>query len=184
MSELASRAQLRALFMRWALVLVPGILLLGFMSGRLSGSGPGNIWFDSLVKPALFPPPATFGIVWSVLYALMGTALAIIVTARGARGRRPAIVAFVLQLALNLAWSPLLFGAHRIFAALLLLLALDVAVIITVVLFARVRPATRWLMVPYLAWTLFATALNYQFLAANPDADGRPASGAATRIEF
>ena len=65
MTMLASRGQLRASFLRWVLLIVPAILLLGFLSGRLSQSGPGNPWFDSLVKPSLFPPPATFGIVRS-----------------------------------------------------------------------------------------------------------------------
>ena len=53
MSELASPGQLRASFLRWALVLVPGIVLLGFLSGRVSASGANNPWFAELVKPEL-----------------------------------------------------------------------------------------------------------------------------------
>ena len=67
MTVLASRGQLRASFLRWSLLIVPGVLLLGFGSGMLAQSGQGNGWFDSLAKPSLYPPPATFGIVWSVL---------------------------------------------------------------------------------------------------------------------
>ena len=91
MTELASTGQLRAAFIRWTLVLVPGILLLGFLSGRIAGAGQGNPWFDGLTKPSIYPPPAAFGIVWSILYVLMGLALAMVVAARGARWRRPAI---------------------------------------------------------------------------------------------
>jgi tryptophan-rich sensory protein len=50
------------------------------------------------------------------------------------------------------------------------------------VLFRKVRPLAATLLLPYLAWILFATVLNYEFLAANPDADGRPDSGAVSRI--
>ena len=182
MSELASSGQLRAAFLRWALVLVPGIVLLGFLSGAVGGSGPGDPWFDGLVKPAIYPPPATFGIVWTVLYAMMGLALATVVTARGARRRGFAIGAFVVQLLLNLAWSPLFFGAHRMSAALLLLVVLDVAVMVAIIAFYRVRPRAAFLLAPYLAWVLFATLLNWQFLAQNPDADGRPSSRAAVRV--
>lgn len=183
MSALASSGQLRAAFLRWALFLVPGIVVLGFLSGAVGGSGPGDPWFDDLAKPDLYPPPATFGIVWTALYVLMGLALAVIVTAYGARRRGFAIGAFVIQLLLNLAWSPLFFGAHQISAALLLLVVLDVAVIVTIVAFYRIRPRAAFLLLPYLAWILFATVLNWQFLSLNADADGRQRP-AAVRIEI
>ena len=182
MTELALPGQLRVAFLRWALVLVPAILMLGFFSGMVAGSGPGNPWFDDLVKPAIYPPPAAFGIVWSILYVMMGLALSLIVSARGAPGRGVAIAMFGVQLLLNLAWTPLFFGAHQITAALVLIAVLDVLVIVTIVLFRRIRPLAAWLLLPYLGWILFASALNYEFLRANPDADGRMNSGATTRI--
>lgn len=184
MSELASSNQLRMSLLRWVLFLVPAVVLLGFLSGMFAGSGPGNPWFNSLVKPSLYPPPATFGIVWTALYVLMGVALAIVMDARGAWGRGTALIVFLVQLALNLAWSPLFFAAHQIKAALILLIVLDVAVLATVFLFARIRKAAAMLMLPYLIWIMFATALNWQFLVANPDANGREVSGAAARVEF
>lgn len=184
MSEIASAAQLRASLLRWALFLVPGILLLGYLSAAISISGPQNPWFSALNKPLLYPPPEVFRIVWTVLYALMGVALAMAASARGASGRGIAIAAFALQLVLNLAWSPLFFGAHLITAALILLIVLDVAVIVTIVLFRRVRTVAALLLLPYLAWILFATYLNWEFRTANPGADGREVSGAATRVEF
>lgn len=185
MSELASPGQLRAAFLRWSLFLVPGILLLGFFSGRMANSGPGNPWFMDLVKPGIYPPPAAFGIVWSILYVMMGFALAMVVTARGAPGRGVAIGAFVVQLLLNLAWSPLFFGAHQISAALALLGVLVVALGGTIFLFHKVRPLAAYLLVPYLAWVLFASVLNWQFLQLNPDADGADAGGeAVTSVEF
>ena len=168
MTELASPGQLRAAFLRWALFVVPGILFLGFFSGQMANSGPGNPWFLDLVKPSLYPPPQLFGIVWSILYMLIGFALVFVITARGAPGRRAAIIAFLVQLALNLAWSPLFFGAHQMLAALVLLVVLDAAIVVTVVLFRRVRPYAAAMLLPYLAWCLFATLLNAQFLAANP----------------
>ncbi len=168
MTELASPGQLRASFLRWALFVVPGILFLGFFSGQLAGSGSDNVWFVDLVKPSLYPPPQVFGIVWSVLYVVIGIALTLVITARGAPGRGLAIGAFMVQLLLNLAWSPLFFGAHQMVAALALLVVLDLAIVVTVVLFRRVRPLAAWLLLPYLAWCLFATLLNWQFLAANP----------------
>ena len=184
MSLPASRGQLRAGFLRWALVLVPVVVLAGLASGVLGGSTASSAWFAGLAKPGINPPSYLFGIVWPILYVMMGLALTLIVTARGAPGRGAAIAAFVVQLALNLAWSPLFFGAHQVSAALWLLFGIDLAVIATIVLFWKVRPPAAWLLVPYLAWVLFATALNWQFDALNPDAETRGGSGAVSRYEL
>lgn len=182
MTELASPGQLRAAFLRWALLCVPGILLLGFLSSRIAGSGPDNPWFQALEKPALYPPPATFGIVWSALYVLMGLALAMIISARGARGRGLAVGVFLPGLALNLAWSPLFFGLHQITLALGVIAALALMTLAAVILFHKVRPLAALLLLPYLAWLLFAGLLNWQFLEANPHADGQKGAGAVSRI--
>jgi tryptophan-rich sensory protein len=183
MNRLASPAQLRASFFRWALFLVPAIALLGFLSGQIGGASD-SAWFSALEKPATFPPPVTFGIVWIVLYAMMGVALALVCAAWGARFRGPAIAAFAVQLLVNLAWSPVFFGAHQITTALAVLVALDIAVIITIALFWRVRRLSAWLLAPYLAWILFATLLNWQFLELNPGADRAEESNAVQRIEL
>ena len=184
MNLLASSGQLRASVLRWALLFVPLIVFLGIVSSQLSGSGASGPWFAALEKPAIYPPPAAFGIVWTILYALMGVALALVVAARGAPGRKAAIVAFAIQLALNLAWSPLFFGQHQITGAFVLICALDLAVIVTIALFWRVRPLAGVLLLPYLAWILFATVLNFQFMTMNPRLDGQAVSGPVQRIEF
>jgi len=184
MNRLASPAQLRASFFRWALFVVPLVLLLGFLSGKMGGAMGGNAWFAALKKPSTFPPPLVFPIVWAVLYALMGVAFALVCAAWGARFRAAASVAFVVQLAINLAWTPVFFALHEMRIALAILLALDVAVLIATALFWRVRRLSGWLMVPYVAWILFATVLNWQFLAQNPSADGANGSYAVQRIEL
>ena len=183
MNRLTSPAQLRASFLRWALFVVPAVMLLGFLSGQVGGDADSP-WFQSLDKPSIFPPPATFGIVWSTLYFLMGLAMALVCSAWGARWRGWAIAAFIVQLALNLAWSPTFFGAHQITLAQYLLFAIDAAVLITLILFFRVRRVAGWLLGPYMAWLLFATVLNWQFLQLNPEADGRDVSGSILRIEL
>ena len=185
MNFLASREQLRASLLRWALVAIPACMLLGFLSGMLAQNGPGNAWFDNLAKPAIYPPPAAFGIVWSILYAMMGLALALVGSAWGARGRGAAITLFVVQFLVNLAWSPMFFAAHQITGGLILIGVLDVLVFVTIVLFWRIRPVAGALLLPYLAWILFATALNWQFLVLNPGADGAAGDAApAARVRI
>ncbi|PEQ13733.1 tryptophan-rich sensory protein [Novosphingobium sp. PC22D] len=184
MNVIASTGQLRAGLLRWTLLTVPTMLLLGLLSGTLSGSGAGNVWFATLVKPAAYPPASTFGIVWPILYVLMGIALAVIFAARGAPGRGPAVVVFVVQAALNLAWSPVFFAMHDILAALVVIALLDLAVLATILLFYRVRPIAALLLVPYLLWIGFATYLNWELHVLNPVTESVEVSGAVQRIEF
>lgn len=184
MNLLASPGQLRASLLRWLLFCVPLVLVLGFASGMVAQSGPGNVWFDELIKPAAYPPPAAFGIVWTILYVMLGVALALILSARGARGRGAAVIAFVVQLALNLAWSPVFFAAHLMTVALILIAVLLLAATVTAMLFARIRPVAGLLMIPYLLWLAFAMYLNFAFLQANPAMDGVQRSGAVERFDI
>jgi translocator protein len=171
MSQIASASQLRMSLLRWALFVVPTIMLLGFLSGVMSGSGEGNAWFAELVKPEAQPPGWAFGVVWPILYLLMGIAFAIILNARSARLRGLAIGLFLLQLVLNLLWSPLFFGRHEVTNAFYLLVLIFVLAFATTMVFGRIRPLAAWLLVPYLAWLSFAAILAYQIDQLNPDAE-------------
>ena len=184
MNRLASPAQLRASFVRWALFVVPAVVLLGFVSGRLGGEPAADPWFVALDKPSFYPPPRVFGVVWPILYAATGLAAAMVCAAWGSRYRLPAILAFLLQLVVNLVWSPVFFGEHEITLALYVILVLDAAVLVTLVLFWQVRRAAALLLLPYLGWILFATALNYEIRRLNPEADGAEGTYAVQRIEL
>src|SRR5689334_20800320 len=95
LSELATPSQLRQSFLRRAAITVPLIVLLGTASAILSGSGWDNLWFQALDKPSNIPSGSTFGLVWTLLYALMGIAVAMILHARRAAGRSLAMALFV-----------------------------------------------------------------------------------------
>ena len=158
-------------FLRWAIVIVPLILLLGFASGRAVPSGSENVWYQALTKPELNPPGWVFPVVWTTLYIMIGLALAMIVHARGARGRGVAIGLFVVQFALNLAWTPLFFGAHLVDIALFVIVAILAVSIATTFAFARIRRGAAWLMLPYLVWLSFAGVLNWRIGQLNPNAE-------------
>ena len=170
--------------MRWALFTIPLCLGLGLLSGRAAGSIATNPWLASLDKPALYPPPIAFPIVWSVLYVMMGLAVALIASARGARGRGIAVGMFAVQLALNLSWSPVFFAAHRMTLALGILVLLIVLVTATIAFAWRVRRTAAALLLPYLVWICFASLLNLQLLQMNPGADGADGSGPAVRVQL
>ena len=167
----ASKGQLRMSFLRWAVVTDPLILLLGFASGQSVSVGSDNAWYMALAKPALNPPGWVFPVVWTTLYVLIGLALAMILNARGARLRGIAVALFVAQFALNLAWTPTFFGAHEIGLSVLVIVAMLVLSIAATFVFARIRPAAAWLMVPYMVWISFAGVLAFSIGQLNPDAD-------------
>jgi translocator protein len=171
MGQIASKQQLRMSFVRWALVTVPAIVFLGFLSGRVSNSGYGNRWFDALSKPDIMPPGWVFGVAWTILYIMLGIALAMILHARGAKGRGLALGLFATQLVLNLIWSPMFFAAHKVTSAFWLILVILGLAIATTIAFAPIRKAAAWLLVPYMVWLSFASILNYKIDQMNPDAE-------------
>jgi translocator protein len=182
LGEIASPGQLRMSFLRWAFVAVPGVLVLGFFFGRIVQSGEENAWYAALAKPELTPPGWLFPVAWASLYIMLGLALAMILNARGARLRGVAIALFVMQLVLTYAWTPLFFGAHQVTAAFwLIVFMLAISIAMTFV-FARIRRAAAWLVVPYMVWISFAGMLTLEIARLNPGAETLVPPGARTKI--
>ena len=153
-----------------AVVTVIAIELLGGLSGWLSNSGYGNGWFDALQKPSFMPPGWAFGIVWPILYALLGIALAMILAEPPSPRRRVALVLFFAQLALNFAWSPIFFAGHDISLAKIVIFIMAATAAAAAGQFLRLRRAAGLLMVPYIAWLVFAATLNAAIEQLNPGA--------------
>lgn len=125
-------------------------------------------WYADADKVSWNPPSALFGPVWTVLYALMAIAAWLVWRERERRPAevRRALGRYVLQLVLNAIWTPLFFGLYPVIGvaalwiAVIVIVALDVAVLLTMLAFWRVRKLAAVLLVPYWAWVLFATTLN------------------------
>lgn len=118
-------------------------------------------WYPALEKPSFNPPGWIFGPVWTLLYALMGIAFDQVSRQAGRPAEiRLAQAVFGVQLALNTLWSVLFFGARSPLAALIELILLWIAVLATVVAFARVSKLAAALLLPYLLWVTFAGLLN------------------------
>ncbi|NQX95210.1 MAG: tryptophan-rich sensory protein, partial [Erythrobacter sp.] len=152
------------------------------LGGKLGS--PDTFWFQNLTKPVIFPPPVTFGIVWSVLYVMIGFALALVISSWGAYGRGLAVVLFCVHFVFNLAWTAVFFGMQDMQGGLIVLGLAGVTLLPVLWSFFRVRPIAAYLLVPYFAWVCFATALNYQFLVENPDGGKLEESGAAVEVSL
>jgi translocator protein len=127
---------------------------------------PGE-WYAGLVKPSWNPPSAVFAPVWSTLYILMGVAAWLVWRKVGFAGAPVALGLFVLQLVLNALWSYLFFGIHQPAVALVDIVGLWLAILATTIGFWRVSVPAGVLLLPYLCWVGFASALNLQLWRLN-----------------
>lgn len=142
-----------------ALVIATGAL--GAWASRDAAS-----FYSQLARPSWAPPSWLFGPVWTALYLMMG--LAAWRVARSGSAARPALVLFLLQLGVNALWSWLFFAWRLGGAALADIVLLGALVIATLLAFARIDKVAAALLVPYLAWIVFAAALNWAVWQANP----------------
>jgi tryptophan-rich sensory protein len=125
-------------------------------------------WYAGLAKPSFNPPNWIFGPVWTTLYAMMGVA-AYLVYEKGVKDRavRRALAVFAAQLLLNTIWSIVFFGAHMILAAAAVIVLLWGGIVASIVLFRPISKAAAYLLVPYVLWVSFATALNISLYVLN-----------------
>ncbi len=137
-----------------------GFVLVSFGASLPAVVFPPGAWYAGLTKPEWTPPSWLFGPVWTLLYAAMAVAAFLVWRLPTSRRRTTALRLFAVQVALNALWTPLFFGWHRPGVALAEIVLLDLAVLATLRAFWRLRRVAGLLFVPYLAWSLFATALN------------------------
>lgn len=147
-----------------------GWLLLSFAAAAIGAlaSVQAADFYQQLTQPAWAPPSLVFGPVWSVLYALMGIAAWWVWRVGGWHRQRGVLWLFVAQLAMNALWSWLFFGWHRGALAFVDIVLLWLLIVATITGFWRVRPSAGALLLPYLCWVSFATALNFAVWHLNP----------------
>jgi len=158
-----------------ALVLVAFLAISFAVAALGSTATAGNVegWYADAEKAPWNPPNWLFGPAWTLFYTLMSVAAWLVWRQRDRLGVRPALTLYVVQLVLNAVWTPVFFGlypsigAPALWIALVIILALDVAVLLTMLSFWRVSKVAAWLLVPYWAWVLFATTLNWALAALN-----------------
>lgn len=147
-----------------------GWLFLSFSAGAVGGiaSADAGAFYGELVRPEWAPPSWVFAPVWSGLYALIGFAAWLVWRARGFRDGGVALVLFIVQLAPNALWTWLFFSWRRGGLALADILILWVLILVTTIAFWRIRPIAGLLLVPYLLWIGYASALNLSLWKLNP----------------
>lgn len=140
----------------------------GFLFGFLVVRQNLDPWFSGLHKPALNPPNWLFAPAWTIIYCSIGIASFLVWLGPYRSGfvkvSRRAVAAawavYVVQLALNWAWTPVFFGRHDLLGALVVIGVLDVVAALNAAVFGRISWVAGLLFVPYLLWLAYATYLN------------------------
>jgi translocator protein len=147
-----------------------GLLVVTFAAAAAGGvaSVSAADFYQSLERPSWAPPPSVFGPVWTLLYLLMTVAIYLVVNSLGWRGSSALLVLYGVQLVANALWTWLFFRWHSGPGALVDILALLVLIVAMAWRFWLVRPVAGTLILPYIAWVSFATALSWAVWRLNP----------------
>lgn len=143
-------------------LVIPSVI--GLISGLLSLKGFKE--FGMLNKPSFAPPGFLFGIVWPILYILMGISSYLIYNSNDYRSSC-CLKIYLLNLFINFLWSPIFFGLGLRLFAFIWILLLDIVVIYMIICFYKVNKKAAYLQIPYLIWILFATYLNLSIYLLN-----------------
>lgn len=147
-----------------AVVFIGVVELIGYVSSILAGNISAE--YALLIKPVFSPPDWVFGIVWTLLYAMMGFA-AFLVFRKNMDVSKKALTYFGIQLVLNFSWSIIFFRFKEFWIAFIVILLIDVIVAYTIYLFSEIQKTSAKLMIPYLIWILFASYLNFAIAVLN-----------------
>lgn len=147
-----------------------GWLAISFATAALGGLASANAgaFYRELIRPAWAPPSWLFAPAWTVLYLLMGIAAWLVWRKEGFRRASTALTLFLVQLGANALWTWLFFVWRLGAFAFAEILILWVLILCTLVAFWRVRPLAGALLIPYLAWVTYASALTYAVWKGNP----------------
>ena len=142
------------------------VVLIGWLTLTFSAALTGFFiqpdgYYAALAKPAWAPPAWVFGPVWTALYIAMAVAAWLVWRCGGWRAQRSPLLLYLVQLGLNALWTPLFFGLRSPGLALVWIILLLVAIVLTARAFFRIDRGAGWLLVPYLLWVGFAAVLNF-----------------------
>jgi len=140
---------------------------LSFTAAAMGGFFLPGEWYARLQKPAWNPPNWIFGPVWTTLYTIRAIATRLVWKRDGFAAQRVALSLFLVQLLFNALWSPLFFGLRHPALAFVDIVLLWLALLGTVVAFWKARPLAGALLLPYLTWVEFASALNFAIWRLN-----------------
>ncbi|ADG71046.1 TspO/MBR family protein [Brachyspira murdochii] len=133
--------------------------------GGLSVKADNFVWYNSLNRSPLNPPNILFPIAWGILYILLAVSITLVINKKPVN--KQAVIIFIIQLLLNSFWTFIFFGLKQPLFGLIEIIILDIMIIINIIKFKPISKAASILLIPYLAWCLFASYLTLYVVMFN-----------------
>jgi translocator protein len=166
-------------------VIIGGVTAVTAIVGTLASTGAPE-FYEVLSRPAWAPPSWLFGVAWTVLYAVMAVAAALVVLREGWAASWEFLALYTLQLSSNAMWSWFFFGARDGAASQAVALVLLVLVSLLTVVAWRARRLAGALFLPYVLWVFFAVLLTHDVVLRNPTllslSDGANSGSSVARL--
>jgi tryptophan-rich sensory protein len=144
------------------------LCLLAGLLGSFVTADSVSTWYAELSRPSFTPPGWAFGVVWPILYVMMGISAFLVWNAGIAKKQvKTALAIFAVHLLLNALWTPIFFGLHMLLLALVEIILLWLALLTTIFYFRKISKPAALLLVPYILWLTFAVTLNAAFYLLN-----------------
>jgi benzodiazapine receptor len=150
-----------------ALILFPLISLsIGYAGSYFT---IGSTWLRTLRKPSFYPPKWLVPVMWTILYIMIGFSAYLIWSKEEGFSSKheTAWIIFFIQMVLNYAWTPLFFGMHKIFLALVDVILMEIFILLNIYYFYQIDQLAAYLLIPYAIWVVIATAINFEMWRLN-----------------
>lgn len=141
------------------------VLILGAVSG-INSTGSAS-FYNQLILPSFAPPAWLFGPAWTILYLLIGSAFYFMFIEPKTKERTVMISLFIIQLILNLIWTPIFFVLQNNLLSVIVILTLAIVLFFFQLYLLKHKRISMWLMGPYFLWVSFATILNFAIFFLN-----------------
>ena len=126
-----------------------------------------SVWYDNLTKPFLLPPAWVFSPVWIFMYAALLISIIVYSITITKKSKMSGYIWFIVHMVFNLLWSPVFFQLHKIKFAFFVVIIMCLSAILVITKFYSISKFAGLILIPYLAWLIFAAYLNFQILILN-----------------
>jgi translocator protein len=139
------------------------VFLMGY-----GGSSVPDAWYQALKKPEVVPPGFVFPVVWTILFALIGYSMYLTWNYyESDLKRRLFSVFYIINGVFIYLWSYLFFGRHNIAGAFYTIIGIIIVTEVMILIAFQNNKKAAYILMPYLAWILFATYLNATIITLN-----------------
>lgn len=151
-----------------ALLSLAVFFLLNFATALSGAVFKPGVWYQRLDKPPWNPPNWLFPPAWTLLFCTIAVSGWLVYRTAGLEGAgATALTVYVIHLGFNAGWSAVFFGLRKIGWGLVEVLGLWASIVATMVVFYPINPIATYLLIPYLCWVSFASALNFAIWRRN-----------------